>query len=266
MYDLYLVPMNSKKLNTSQVLSNFEIFILWCAVWLHVVNGVLILLIFFPFCQQKSKQSHIQKWSCNLLKIFGIKLNVLNEHILPNRSYLLSSNHISWIDIHAINAIKPMRFVAKHEVRGWPIFGWMAQQLGTVFINRSSTRHAACVVNDMADVLITESICIFPEGTSTDGTRLNPFRSNLFEAAVLTKTPIYSLVIQYIDQKTGLRSEVPAYIGDMGLIESMSAILKHRHLQANLSFLLCSDMTFAVKDRKWLAKRSQEQIADNMTV
>ncbi|WP_197711861.1 lysophospholipid acyltransferase family protein [Polynucleobacter necessarius] len=85
---------------------------------------------------------HIQQWSTHLLRIFGIELAVKNAEVLPSSSYLLSSNHISWMDIHAINAFHPIRFVAKSEVEKWPIFGWMAKQLGTVFIRRDSSRHA----------------------------------------------------------------------------------------------------------------------------
>ncbi len=235
---------------------------LWCAVWMHVLKGILTLLIFFPCADQHSKRLHIQKWSIKLLNIFGLRLNVINSAILPNIPYLLSSNHISWMDIHAINAFQPIRFVAKSEVRSWPIFGWMAQQLGTVFINRGSSRHAVQVVSNMIKVLQTESICIFPEGTSTDGRTVKPFKANLFEAAVIDQIPMYSLAIEYIDLNTGLRSDVAAFIGDMGLLESMTNILKHRYLQVNLCFLSCPDMVLEASiDRKWLAMYSQEQIS-----
>jgi len=236
---------------------------LWCAVWVHVFNGLMTLFIYFPICSQQSKQLHIRKWSIRLLNIFGLKLNVLNSSILPNKPYLLSSNHISWLDIHAINAFHPIRFVAKSEVSSWPIFGWMAKQLGTVFINRGSSRHAVQVVGNMIEVLKTESICIFPEGTSTDGKTIKPFKANLFEAAVVNQVPVYSLAIEYIDLNTGLRSDVAAFIDDMGLLESMQNILKHRHLQVNLCFLSCPDMGLeASKDRKMLAVYSHEKISD----
>lgn len=236
--------------------------LLWCAISLHVILGILTLLILFPFSNQKSKQQHIQKWSSKLLNIFGCKLNVINSNILPKTPFLLSSNHISWLDIHAINAFHPIRFVAKSEVRAWPIFGWMAKQLGTVFINRGSSKHTVKVVSNMIEVLKIQSICIFPEGTSTDGVEVKPFKANLFESAVIAQVPVYSLAIEYLNQNTGSRSDVAAFIGDMGLLESMSKILKHRQLQVNLCFLPCANTAQEYsKGRKWLAVQSHEQIS-----
>jgi 1-acyl-sn-glycerol-3-phosphate acyltransferase len=235
---------------------------LWIAIWIHVLNGVLILCLFFPFISAKSKSTHTRKWSSKLLNIFGIQLEVFNQSILPNAPYLLASNHISWLDIHAINTFKPTRFVAKSEVESWPIFGWMAKQLGTIFIKRGHSRNAAEVVKQMTQILKTDSICIFPEGTSTEGISVKPFKANLFESAVMSDSPVYSLAIQYFDISTGLRSDVAAFVGDMGLLESMSKILNHRKLRIELRFLSPSEaMPKPSRDRKWLAIHSQEQIS-----
>ena len=164
---------------------------LWFLVIAHVLRGVITLLFFFPFISIQSKQQHIQRWSRRLLKIFGIQLQVENANLISTESFLLASNHVSWMDIHVINAFKPIRFVAKSEVASWPIFGWMAKQLGTVFIRRDSSRHARQVVGQLADLLKTQSICIFPEGTSTIGISVQPFKANLFEAAVLALSLIH---------------------------------------------------------------------------
>ncbi len=237
---------------------------LWCLIWTHVLRGALTLLFLFPWIRLEQKHDHIQRWSLRLLKIFGIKLNVINAHILPKQSYLLASNHISWVDIHAINAFKPVRFVAKSEVENWPIFGWMARQLGTVFIRRDSSRHARQVVGQIASVLANESVCIFPEGTSTIGIDVLPFKSNLFESAIDAKVEVYSLAIRYRSEVTGLLSEATAFIGDMGLLESMSKILKDRRLTVELIFLPPSSVQATLKDRKLLALHSQELIADKI--
>lgn len=235
---------------------------LWLLVWLHVLRGVITLLTLFPFLNTNTKKYHIQRWSKRLLKIFGIRLQVNNAVALPDSSYLLAANHVSWMDIHAINAFKPIRFVAKSEVERWPIFGWMAKQLDTVFINRESSRHARQVVVDMAELLKTQSICIFPEGTSTIGKNIQTFKSNLFEAASQAEVPVCTLAIAYFDRNTGKHSEVPAFVGDMGLIGSMARILKNRSLQVELTlFLPVNTKSVQPIDRKVLALHSQEQIA-----
>ena len=239
-------------------------FCQWCLILVHVVRGALTLLFVFPLIGPEQKREHIQRWSLRLLKIFGIKLIVLNAHILPQHPYLLASNHISWLDIHAINAFKPIRFVAKSEVASWPIFGWMAKQLGTIFIRRDSSRHARQVVGQIASVLLQESVCIFPEGTSTIGKEVLPFKPNLFESAIDANVKVYSLAIRYRSEVTGLLSESTAFVGDMDLLESMSKILKDRKLVVELIFLPSISNQATLQDRKSLALHSQGLIAQQL--
>ena len=247
----------------SNINTPFFIYIaLWLLVWLHVLRGVITLLVLFPFLSANSKNDHIQRWSKRLLKIFGVELQINHANLLPQSSYLLASNHVSWLDIHAINAFKPIRFVAKSEVASWPIFGWMAKQLGTVFIKRDSTRHARQVVDGVATILKTQSICIFPEGTSTIGKSVQLFKPNLFEAAAVSEVPVCAMALAYFDRYTGHHSEVPAFIGDMGLIGSMASILKNRRLKLELTIFAPVKATSDLPmDRKALALHSQGQIA-----
>jgi 1-acyl-sn-glycerol-3-phosphate acyltransferase len=234
----------------------------WISICIHVIAGVLTLVFIFPRSSRELKNHHIQEWSKKLLTIFGVELRVLHPEVLPNNSYLLASNHISWMDIHAINAFRPIRFVAKSEVEQWPIFGWMAKQLGTVFIKRDSARHAHVVVGSMSKVLESESICIFPEGTSTNGETVRPFKPNLFESALIAHVPVYTLAIRYISKTTGKRSDAAAFIGDMGLLESMANILRARDLVVELNFFgPAGSAPNPPSDRKWLALHSHELIA-----
>jgi 1-acyl-sn-glycerol-3-phosphate acyltransferase len=257
-FRIYCIYMSSNERQTPFIMLTW----LWITIWAHVISGLLTLFVIFPWANSKSKKLHIQRWSIKLLRIFGIEMVAKNPNILPNTPFLLCSNHISWMDIHAINALFPIRFVAKSEVEGWPVFGWMAQQLGTVFIKRDSSRHAHLVVDSLAKTLRGESVCIFPEGTSTDGETVRPFKPNLFESAVIAQAPIYSLAIRYLAKETSMRSNVPAFVGDMGLLESMSQILKNRNLIVELTFFpppgLSPEMP---SDRKWLALQSHEQIS-----
>jgi 1-acyl-sn-glycerol-3-phosphate acyltransferase len=141
----------------------------------------------------------------------------------------------------------------------------MAQQLGTVFIRRDSARHAIEVVGELARELQQESICIFPEGTSSAGESVLPFKPNLFEAAVIAQTPVFPMAIQYVSRSTGLRSDIPAFIGDMGLLESMARILKSRDLQAQITILEpFSSHLGAQPDRKQLSAYCQEAIAQSI--
>jgi 1-acyl-sn-glycerol-3-phosphate acyltransferase len=252
------IPTRASSKNTP----TFIYLVFWLLVWLHVGRGVITLLVLFPLLSTSSKNNYIQRWSKRLLEIFGIELQVNQANLLPQSSYLLACNHVSWLDIHAVNAFKPIRFVAKSEVASWPIFGWMAKQLGTVFIRRDSSKNARQVVDDMAAILKTQSICIFPEGTSTVGKSVQTFKPNLFEAAAISEVPVCALALAYFDRSTGQHSEVPAFIGDMGLIESMAKILKNRRLRVEVTIFTPVKATPDLSiDRKALALQSQEQIA-----
>ena len=245
--------------------SSYERCWVWTRILLHVITGVCILFFILPFSSQAQKDRHIQQWSKRLLKIFHIQLRVVGADKLVSTPYLMASNHISWLDIQVINAFKPVRFVAKSEVRGWPVFGWMAAQLGTVFIRRDSARHVRQVSSQVAEVLNTESICIFPEGTSTNGEGVLQFKSNLFESAIVSQVPVYPLAIRYLSKTTRARSDAPAFIGDMGLLESMSNIIKNRTLVAQITFLPpCGNPHNSAVDRKQLAAYCQESIAKTL--
>jgi 1-acyl-sn-glycerol-3-phosphate acyltransferase len=256
-----MTVMSTKTISSNSNTPIFLYIALWLLVWAHVLRGVITLMILFPWISKSSKNHHIQRWSKRLLKIFGIELQVNASNLIPHRSFLLATNHISWMDIHVINAFMPIRFVAKSEVEKWPIFGWMAKQLGTVFIRRDSPKHARQVVLDMSALLKTQSICIFPEGTSTIGKSVQSFKPNLFEAAVVAQVPVCALALAYFDQKTGKHSEIPAFIGDMGLISSMASILKNRSLRVELTFFAPVAQLDQAMDRKGLALYSQQQIA-----
>ena len=92
-----------------------------------------------------------------------------------------------------------------------------------------------------------------------------PFRPNLFESAVLSNAPVFSLAISYKSSITNQRTDIPAFIGDMGLLESMSNILKNQHLLVDLVFLPPSGSSpNSPKDRKWLALHSQEAILGHL--
>ena len=252
---------NSQTIQTPKLLRIW----VWTQVWVHVMRGVCTLFFIFPFLDRSGKDQKIQAWSKHLLKIFNVELAVFGADLIKNTPHLIASNHISWLDIHVINAFQPIRFVAKSEVERWPVFGWMAKQLGTVFIRRDSSRHARQVVMQMASVLKLESICIFPEGTSTIGEIVLPFKPNLFESAIVAQVPVYPLAIQYLSKKTGERSESPAFIGDMGLLESMSNIIKIRSLVVQITVLpLFSDDLYSILDRKKLAAYCQESISKTL--
>lgn len=113
-------------------------------------------------------------------RCLGLKRSVTGRPMKTPGAFV--ANHVSWLDIFVLNAGKRMYFVAKSEVRGWSGIGWLARATGTVFIRRNRAE-AAAQTRLFEDRLIAgHQLLFFPEGTSTDGHRVLPFKTTLFEA------------------------------------------------------------------------------------
>jgi 1-acyl-sn-glycerol-3-phosphate acyltransferase len=117
-----------------------------------------------------------------ICRILGLKPEVLGE-ISTARPTLFVSNHVSYLDIEVLGSLVKGSFVAKAEVRDWPIFGWLAQLQRSVFVERRAGR-AAESRDEMRERLAAgDSLILFPEGTTSDGNRILPFKSALFSVA-----------------------------------------------------------------------------------
>jgi 1-acyl-sn-glycerol-3-phosphate acyltransferase len=114
--------------------------------------------------------------------ILGIRIHQVGKPC-DDRPLLILSNHVSWLDIIVITAMTPVVFVAKSEVAGWPMFGWLAKLQRTVFIERERRHKTGEVAREMASRLRGgDAVVLFAEGTSGDGNRILPFRSALVGA------------------------------------------------------------------------------------
>ena len=206
----------------------------WLSILILVFRGVLTLCFLFPLLSSEKKNREIKRWSNALLKTLNVRLEVDGIKNLPVTPFLLVSNHISWLDIQLLNAYKPISFVAKSEVARWPIFGWMAKQLGTLFIKRGDSKHARMVVGQMTIALREHSICIFPEGTSTAGDKVLLFKPNLFEAAIHRHVEVLPLALRYTDKRTGKLCLNAAFVGDLGFIASLHQVIRESNLSVHV--------------------------------
>src|SRR5262249_22692599 len=128
-----------------------------------------------------ARATWLQKSSRRALRIFGTETSVTG--IIP-QSGLLVCNHLSYFDVLILAAITPSEFVAKSEVRKWPVFGWFARLAGTIFVERDKRSHTAQSAAEIASALADGSLVVlFPEGTSSGGETVLPFKSSLLEPA-----------------------------------------------------------------------------------
>lgn len=143
---------------------------------------LLVRLIERPvYGMQRPVTPYITQFVCrNALRFLGLRLRIQGT---PMRGQgVIVANHTSWLDIFVLNASKRIYFVSKSEVAGWPGIGWLARATGTVFIvrNRARAREQTQVFQDR--LLAGHKLLFFPEGTSTDGLQVLPFKTTLFQA------------------------------------------------------------------------------------
>ena len=224
----------------------------------HVFLG-LVSIIFFPIIDRKSKKILIKSWSLLLLRIFKINL-ILNKNlkeILTKKNYLIVSNHISWLDIFIINAAYPVAFVAKHSISKWPVLSWLVRASETIFIDRKRITKIKETSKEIEHFLENKgSICIFPEGTSTDGLKLLNFKSNLLQTAINKNISVLPIAIQYFHNQKFCSA--PAYYGDLSLLDSIRNLIKFDNIDAKLTIL--TEIQY-ISDRKVLANEAYVKIS-----
>ncbi len=204
---------------------------------LHVALGTAIIASYFPFARTETRARLIRWWSQVVLRICGMRLAVSGQLEGLGHGRMLVLNHISWIDVYVVHAIHATRFVAKSEIRSWPVIGYLCDRTGTVFIERGR-RHAVHQANQQLADLLRKGACVgvFPEGTTSDGSVLLPFHANLIQAAIEAGVPVQPVAVRY-ERPNGERARDAAYIGEMSLIESLFMILRARSLIARATLL-----------------------------
>ncbi len=161
-------------------------------------------------------------WARGMLDALGIHVDAGALQIAPGS--LVVANHVSWLDAVALRALFDATFVAKVEVRRWPLLGWLLQRNGTLFIERRACRDLLRTNAEVAALLARgASVAAFPESTSTDGTGVLPFKPALFEPAVRGGHPVRALALGY-READGRRCAAAAFVGDATLGQSLWAI------------------------------------------
>ncbi|MEO0029477.1 MAG: hypothetical protein RJB45_1518 [Pseudomonadota bacterium] len=211
------------------------VFKLLRGLW-HVVVGWFTIYFRFPQLNQQQRDARVQVWAMQLLRIWGIDLEVRGKPVTVGPA-LLVCNHISWLDILVIHATRHCRFVSKSELRDWPVLGTLATGGGTLYIERAQRKDAMRMVKDMAKSLREgDVLAVFPEGTTGDGIGMLPFHANLIQSAIEAEAPIQPLALQFVNAKTNEISMAARYIDDDTLLDSVWSTLNARGLKAVVNF------------------------------
>ncbi|MGH8642381.1 MAG: lysophospholipid acyltransferase family protein [Burkholderiales bacterium] len=227
-------------------------------VGVHIARGAAIAAFVFPFIGREGRSAHVQRWSRQVLDILGVSLRLAGAPPQPAGPIMLVANHVSWLDILAINAVLPVRFVAKSEVRAWPVIGWLSERAGTLFIRRAQRSDAARISGKLAQVMRGgEPAAVFPEATSGDGSTVLKFHSSLLQPAVLAGATVHPVALRYA-RADGTRCAEAAFIGGISLWESLNLMAMQPAMLAHLDFL--PPLEGAHQDRRKLASGAREAI------
>lgn len=197
----------------------------------------------FPKVSHEQQQKLIRDYSRRILKAAGVTINA--EGVLPvteNSSgkdrlgLTVVSNHVSWLDIFSIDSVCPCHFVAKSEIAKWPVFGKIAQNIGTLFINRAS-RTAIVTLNKQIgeDIENGGYIALFAEGTTTFGNELLPLKSNFLAPAAMHGSDIQPVIISYTSK--GKPTKEMAFAGDVSLFGSLWNVVTTEDAGVTIHFL-----------------------------
>jgi 1-acyl-sn-glycerol-3-phosphate acyltransferase len=225
---------------------------------IHIGYGLAMALI-YPWLALPLRRRILQSWSAGLLHIFNVRIEIAHDDPLHTlRHGLIVTNHISWLDVFVLNAVVPMRFVAKSEVRRWPVIGWLCARAQTLFIERGKARSAARINLQLVDLLQRgESLAIFPEGTTTDGLSVRHFHSSLLQPAIDAGAQVHPIAIRYQDS-VGKHSTAAAYVDEMSFGASMWSILSTPELHVRLVGTPALDASGM--DRRGLTRAAQQHI------
>lgn len=202
----------------------------------HLLAGMVQMLWLFPLITEAGRKDRIRRWSRQLLLICGVRTEVYG---LPDKKggRMVVANHVSWLDIFALNSCGAMCFVAKAEINRWRVIGFLTRQAGTVFVERERRSAVAGTLQHIHTRLAAgEDVVVFPEGTTSNGETVKPFKSSLLQAAANG---------QYVLQPVALRYPLPdgrcdrsmAYCDDTTLWQSLCKVLRGRENVIELYFL-----------------------------
>ena len=220
-----------------------------------VYSALLFLVTAGPWSGFRRRSLWLHRTCRLMLRTIGVRFTVEGEP--PPRTGVVASNHVSYLDILVLSSATPQVFLAKSEVRDWPVVGWFARAAGTQFIDRNRRTDVARQNADFVHIVENDAVLtIFLEGTSTDGSLVRPFRSPLLEPAVEHRWPVTPAAIHYTCTGADVAQDV-CWWGDMGFFEHLFRLVRADTVTAHLRF---GAPVAAGDDRKALAARLHSEV------
>ena len=226
-----------------------------------IVSVILIYLLVAPAKQRQTAIASAKGFfSKLLLRAFNFKVEYFGQY--EPESGLIISNHVSWVDVLLLSDKPNLHFVAKSEVKDWPIIGFLTQILGTLFIRRENKFQVyRSLPKAQALLKKKETVMVFPEGTTTTGENTTQFFPMMFEIAVREDGLVQPMAIRYWNSK-GEISHQAAFIDEDGIMQSIGRLLLEKVTYAQVHFLAALDAS--KMNRKELAQHCRQQIQNSL--
>lgn len=200
-----------------------------------VVLGLLAELLLFPWLAQGARHRIVRGWSRGLLRLCGVRVRASGRP-LQDGAVLWVANHVSWVDIFALNGQRPAAFIAKRAIRRWPVLGRLVAEAGTLFIDRTQHNAVRTVAQQMqARFVRGDVVGLFPEGMTTDGLDVGHFHAGLFEPALASGVPVQAVALRYY--RGMRRAPELSYVGDQTLIANLWFLLGACGVRVECEFL-----------------------------
>lgn len=233
---------------------------------------VIMILCLFPWSWLPEKTLvrrrafFFQTWAKAVSRGLGMKVRVRGSRPRPLPDKMLFvSNHLSYLDIVVLASVWPLAFVSRHDVAGWPVVGLLARLVGTIFVNRDLRFRSRDLVRKLTGSLNQGThLLVFPEGTSTDGQGLLPFKTTLFEAPARTGAVIQPVTLRYVSVGDRLLDaetrDLICWYDGASFIKHAWRLLGVRGIRAEVAF---GRMVQPTSPRKVLARQARQSMAEN---
>lgn len=228
----------------------------------HLTGVILTAYVVFPLFTATGmdrygyrREAIVRAWMRMLLRILNVRLRVRGS--IRRGAVLYCANHISWLDVPCLRAVVDATFVAKSEVRRWPLVGGLAARVDTFFLIRGNHDATSHVADHMTWSLAAGNpVIVFPEGTSTDGRSVRRFHARLYQAATRVHGYVQAIAVRY-PLGTGLNPAVP-FVGEDNLASHLWRLLDEDKIDAELHF--CPALPADGRERRALADTTRWQI------
>lgn len=200
-----------------------------------ILLGLSTELLVFPLLGRARRRRVVGAWSRGLMRLCGVRVRCLGNPV-SHGAVLWVANHVSWVDIFVLNSVRTTSFVAKSDIRRWPVIGLLVAWAGTLFIDRRH-RHAVRDAGRQMRACFErgDAVGLFPEGTTTDGSDVLPFYAGLFDAAVRTGVPTQPVALRFL--RHGRRAPELAFVGEQTLVANLWLLLGARGVSVECDFL-----------------------------